>query len=476
MSDVEESPSVEAPNAEAVSAPRRRKTVLMIIGAVVVVAVGVAVVGFVFSRYDNGRMVGPSGAFPSPIAVPAQPHAVRRAATMPAGGLVYGGLYLAGLGTGEVRAVDIRTGRQYWRYDRKGSTANSWTLDRAAGRLVIAWSDAHSERIEAIDVRAGRVVWRQRSITKLIESPIGIPVGLVVDPVTKVTAVVGQLWTVGLDGGTGRVRWKRHWPSDCEPFNFASHDVNREAPNYAQAMPGVFAVEEICGTEGNVVGYDARTGADRWKVSVAEAGRGLPSPPDVASRSDFTAIHGLSDLDGRLLALGLRLTGDDVALIDPTSGYVVARRYTAGGYLNDPGTWSELTYGAGMQVGLCTAGGKQVLCADDPKRGKPLWRRPMSRGLEPAGPTVIDHGRVYLLAAKHDHSDWRLIVTDLRTGNPLAHIPLPKPAGYRPPTPPFLPHEISDWASGIIRTVTDGIIVTQDHEAKSGTVDLLIQQ
>jgi outer membrane protein assembly factor BamB len=471
MSDVEESSSVEAPTAEPVSAPRRRESVLLIIGAV-------AVVGFVLGRHDEERMIGPSGAFPSPVAVPAQPHAVRRAATVPAGALVYGGLYLAGLGTREVRAVDIRTGRPYWRYDRKGSTANSWTLDRTAGRLLIAWSDAASNRVEMIDIRAGRIVWRQRSITKLTESPLE-PVGLFVDPVTKVTGVVGQWWTVGLDGDTGRVRWKRRWPSDCKPFSFGSHEVNvnREAPHYAQAMPGVFAVEEVCGSEGDVVGYDARTGTDRWKVSVAEAARGLPSPRDVASRSDFTALDGLSDLDGRLLALGLRLTGDDVALIDPTSGHVVARRYTAGGYLNTPGEWSELIYGAGVQVGLCTAGGEQVLCADDPARGKPLWRRPVPRGLEPHAPTIVDHSRVYLLAAKHDNSDWQLIVTDLRTGKPLAHIPLPEPAGYRPPpNPPVLPDDVPSWADDILRTVTDGIVVTGDHEAKSGTVDLLVQQ
>jgi outer membrane protein assembly factor BamB len=467
MSDVEESSPVEVSTAEPVSAPRRRKTVLLIIGAIVVVAVGVAVVGFVFSRHDEGRMVGPSGAFPSPIAVPAQPHVVRRAATVPAGGLVYGGLYLAGLGTREVRAVDIRTGRPYWRYDRPGSTANIWTLDRAAGRLVIAWSDTHSERIEAIDVRAGRIVWRQRSITKLMESPIN-PVELFVDPVTKVTGVVGQWWTVGLDGGTGRVRWKRRWASGCKPSNF-----DWRTQNNAQAMAGVFAVEEVCGDSyGDVVGYDARTGADRWKVSVAEAGRGLPSPPGVASGSDVTAMRDLSDLDGRLLALPLHLTGDDVALIDPTNGHVVARRYTAGGYFNTPGAWSELTYGAGMQVGLCTAGGKQVLCADDPTKGKPLWRRPMPRGLEPHPPTIVDHGRVYLLAARHASSDWQLIVTDLRTGKPLARILVPKPAGYRPPEP----GEIHDWDDSIIRTVTDGIIVTGDHEARSGTVDLLVQQ
>nr|WP_285578623.1 PQQ-binding-like beta-propeller repeat protein [Actinoallomurus iriomotensis] len=473
---------MEVLTAEPVSAPRRRETVLMIIGAVaVVVALGVALAGFVLSRHGDGRMLGPSEAFPSAIAVPARPHAARRAATVPAGGLVYGGLYLAGLGTGEVRAIDIRTGRSYWRYDRPGSVAESWTLDRVAGRLVMAWSKKGSNQVEMIDVRAGRIVWRQRSVAKLIKSPLD-PVGLFVDPVTKVSAVVGPWWTVGLDGDTGRVRWKRRWTSDCKPFNFGSHGVtfDGKAPAYAyaQAMVGVFVVEEACGSDvGEVVGFDARTGADRWKISVAEAARGMPSPPDVASDSDFTALGGLSDLDGRLLALGLRLTGADVALIDPTSGRVVARWYTAGGYLNTPGKWSELTYGTGMQVGLCTTGGKQVLCADDPKKGKRLWRRPMPRGLEPHAPAVIDRGRVYLLTARHDNSDWQLIVTDLRTGKSLAHIPLPKPAGYRPPpNPPILPDDVPRWADGIIRTVTNGVIVTGDSESRSGTVDLLIQQ
>lgn len=461
MSDVEESSLAEVPAAE------RRESVLLIIGAVmVVVFVGVAVVSFALSRHDDdaGRMVGPSRAFPSPIVVPAQPHAVRRAATAPAGVLVYGGLYLAGLGTREVRAVDIRSGRPYWRYDRKGVAAG-WVLDRTVGRLVIVWSDGDSERVEAIDVRAGRVVWRQRSIPKLTKYPLAIPVELLPDPVTKVIGAVGEQWVVGLDAGTGRVRWKRRLSADCSPFHQRTH--------YAQVMPGVFAVEEVCNArkgdevnEGDVVGYDARTGADRWKVGVAEASRGMPGLPNGTSR--FGVLDGLFDLDGRLLAL--RLLGDAVALIDPMSGHVVARRYTA---------WSELTYGAGMQVGLCTAGGEQVLCADDPKREKRLWRRPMPRGLEPHAPTVIDQGRVYLLAARHDNSDWQLIITELRTGKPLANISLPEPAGYRPPpNPPVSPGDVPSWADNVVRAVTDGILVTgaPEKEYESRTVDLLIQQ
>jgi outer membrane protein assembly factor BamB len=471
MSDVDGSSSVEAPTAEPVSAPRRRKSVRVIIGAVAVVAVGVAVAGFVLSRHDEERMSGPSEALPSPIATPAQPHAVRRAATVPAGALIYGGLYLAGVRTGEVRAVDIRTGKPYWRYDRKGSIARSWALDRVAGRVVIAWSEGASAQVEMIDVRAGRIVWRQRSIAKLVERPPE-PGGLVIDPATKVTAVVGQWWTVGLDGDNGQVRWKRRWPSGCEPSN--NDIVDRDAPDYAQAMPGVFAVEERCGTHGDVVGYDARTGTERWKVSVAEAARGLPGAQVVVHTSVFAVMDCLSDVDGRLLALCIENYG--AALIDSTGGRVVAHRYT-GDPLDrkTPGAWSEVEYGAGVQVGLCTAGGDRVLCANDPATGKRLWRRPVPHGLEPHAPTVVDHGRVYLLAAEHDNSDWQLIVTELRTGKPLAHIPLPKPAGYRPPDAGF-PDDVPDWAIGIIRTVTDGVIVTGDHAAESGTVDLLVQQ
>ncbi|WP_433249609.1 PQQ-binding-like beta-propeller repeat protein [Actinomadura nitritigenes] len=481
---------MEETTTEPVSASRRLRTALLIFGAVVVVvAVGVTVVGLVVGRNDEGRMVGPSGAFPAPLAVPARPHAVRPATTAPNDALVYGGLYLAGLGTSEVRAVDIRTGRSYWRYDRPGSVAESWTLDRAAGRLVTAWSNNDRDQVEMIDVRAGRIVWRQHSIAKLIKNPTGIggfvhgSVGLFVDPETKVTAVVGRWWTAGLDGGTGRLRWKHRFASGCEALNFrypgnigevSPFDFAGEGPSdtYAQALAGVFAIEESCGSGvgnvvGYVVGYGARTGAERWKISATEAAGGMPSALSRGSRLDPAALGGLYDFDGRLLALGLTLDGDDVTLIDPTSGDIVARRNTLGRLPNTPGNWSEVTYGAGTQVGLCTAARKEVLCADDPKKGKALWRRPMPAGLVPQRPVIIDQGRVYLLAARHASLDWQLIVTDLRTGKTIMHTPLYEGEADLSPEP-------DETADGVIHTVTDGIILTTG--AMRGTVDLQVQQ
>jgi outer membrane protein assembly factor BamB len=405
---------------------------------VVTVILGVA--GVAYALRDEA-VRGPSNPFPQPVAGLPPLHSAQLVATtdrrpvIDRGGvapLIYSGLAIVPARDG-VRAVNIATGKVYWRY-RHGASFTA--LDAAAGDVFVL-----GDRLAAINIRSGRVRW-SRPVPDVGGGAVGDPADdLLGDAGAGMMAVIGESGIAGLDRASGHLRWTKPWPPGCSYFKYFS----------SVAIVGrTLAV--TCGESGSpdhmVVGFDSATGTQRWTL---DASRLFPEVK--VTKDDPDAAYELSGIwtVGGLLAVGV---DNATAFVDPATGRTTLRRtwhgHTPIAFIRV--TWDGSTptvFSDGIQISACSPG-KADLCGDNPSTGKALWHRRIPEGRRSAlgrrnvavvdncvwaldadkslenddgTITAVQDGCVYTVSDRHGAP--QLVVFNARTGGLLGQITLP---------------------------------------------------
>ncbi|GAB3986061.1 hypothetical protein GCM10029978_100570 [Actinoallomurus acanthiterrae] len=375
----------------------------------VVAAVVAAVLAFwgaprLWAVFDDG-MRGPYGRFPQPVAAQPPVHSAQRVASVRGSTVIYGGLAIMPAGDG-VRAVDIVTGRVYWRYTRSKSAPIG--VDRSTGDVFL---QSTGDELVKINIRSGKIRWSRKV------PDIGSDESVVPDADAATLAFVGGDGLAGISRATGKVRWTKKWPDTCPYESIFAH---------VAVAPGTLAVacNNYDAKDKAVVGFDPATGATRWALRVSQLSAGT-------SRSGGM-VEAVGRVNGRLAVA----VGDTTDLLDPATGRIVAKR-----------RWKDqgaAALGDGLQANLCADKKDGAICGVDPATGGELWRTPIpdSGHLPQAGESLtVADGRVYVVSevSRNDTAVYEFVVFDGRTGRILSRIPIPGEADF-------------------IEPVTDGII------------------
>lgn len=468
-SSVETASAVPSAGRRSTGRWRRRWPVAVVVGAALV-AGGVYYEvdehdGFaqLYADVFHGGVQGPDGSLPpSPAARPSL-RSLRATATNgadavdPLGAVsqppaIYRGISISLSATrdGVVNAMDLRSGKTYWRYQRHHRSISSFALDKKRGELFLSWGPPwpgdQKTSIEMMDVRSGRVHWRRSAGLAPVWSAHGPKshfTRMAVDDAGHVV-VLGDHGMAGLDGGTGRVRWTTLWPSGCssEDAVFGDNPV---------VVFGTAAFGLECQATAPAVGYDTATGSLRWRSNLVKL---LTKNPANERLSPGDPTH-FSDLGGGLLAIW---TERVTVVTDPASGRIV----------RDVGTddWEDDAPPAGGAiVGGCHLPGRvSQLCAKDLRTGRSLWHTqlPLDRthGEYAEFSAAIDNGRVYTLF-KSANGSWQISVFDLHTGTLVEQAPMPKVPTSLKSTP----------QSYTLVRATDGVLSVRIHAAPLATGD-----
>lgn len=365
-----------------------------------------------WGMFDDG-MRGPYGRFPQAVAAQPPAHSAQRLASVPRSTVIYGGLAIMRARDG-VRAVDIVTGKVYWR-DTK---SESWPagVDRTTGDVFL---ESRSGELVKINIRSGKIRWSRKMPF------IGDDYSIVRDADATTLALIGSDGMAGISRETGKVRWTKKWPGTC-PYDSVSAPV--------AVVPGILAVgcNDDDARDNAVAGFDPATGAPRWSLRVSQLVAGASRPGD-----EVEAVGAVNDR----LAVAAADTTD---LLDPATGRIVAKH-----------RWKDQTAVAvngQLQVSLCEDKKANAVCGFNPTTGAELWRSPVSGRIPQVGESLaLADGRVYVVSeiSRNDRDVRELVVFDDRTGRLLGRIPIAGALDY------------------IYGPVTDGIIAIGD-----GTTDL----
>lgn len=387
-----------------------------------VVAFGAALVllSQVAQRYDPSAaaekepdlVTGAQGAFPAALGaeVPAAPERVIRRTT--GDEVLVHGLGLRSTDSG-VRAVNVRTGEGYWRYERRDATVTgAWF--KASERTVVVWFP--DRKLAAVDLRTGKPLWHTRIPRAESRRPATGTVGggqVVIDVPDGLRALSERdgrtLWTVKPRRSCDEtpVRSAYAFPDrltvirvSCDTLSAPKKDVGP-----VSTTPDVEKSSEL------LLGVDDRTGALLWE---------RPSRADDLAGGD----------EDTLVALGPDRLTPRVDLLDVSRAGVSER-----GEVRVRETWATVA-GDGLLVSyldpeIYDIESNTLLSAYDLRDGHPLWtlRAPSRQAF---GEPAIADGRVYVVR----QTDFRygdagtltgaaLLVLDADTGRPLHTLRLP---------------------------------------------------
>ncbi|MWA07212.1 PQQ-binding-like beta-propeller repeat protein [Actinomadura sp. LD22] len=362
----------------------------VVVAALIAVVLAFWGVPRLWAVFDDG-MRGPYGRFPQPVAAQPPVHSAQRVASaLPKSAVIYGGLAIMPARDG-VRAVDIVTGKVYWRY-----TKGAWVLvggvDRSTGDVFL---ESTSRELVKVNIRSGKIRWSQKV------PHIGRPDESVVpdaDPATL--ALINSDGMTGISRATGKVRWTKKWPGTCPYEDIFSH---------VAVLPGTLAVacNDYDAPDNAVAGFDPATGATRWALRVSQLSAGTSRPHEM--------VDALGLVSGRLAVAA----GDTTDLLDPATGRIVTKRRWKGK--------QAAAFDDGRQVSLCEDKKDHAICGLDPATGGQLWRTPIPEsGHLPQGSEslAVADGRVYIVSDVPRNTGFELIVFDGRTGRVLSRNPI----------------------------------------------------
>jgi eukaryotic-like serine/threonine-protein kinase len=224
-------------------------------------------------------------------------------------------------GTGNIFAVDERTGRQRWQL-RTGpalpfntTPAGGWDLWASSPAVVgsTVLIGAQDGGVYSLDLSTGRQRWRAETGGRVRATPA----------VTGDLVVVGS-WNgrvYGLDLKTGKERWVHRTMGDTldsKKFGFDRRAVQSSA---AIADGGVY----LGSRDGAVYALDAATGARRWRVS--HRGSWVIGSPAVYGGKVFAGSS-----DGHFMQALDPATGRELWNL-PTGANVLASPVVAGGFI-----------------------------------------------------------------------------------------------------------------------------------------------
>ncbi len=358
-------------------------------------------------------VTGARGTFPAALGADAQATPERVIRRTPGDEVLVHGLGLRSTDSG-VRAVNLRTGERYWRYERRDTTVTGAWL-QASERTVVIWFP--DRKLTAVDLRTGRPLWHTRIPGAKSRRPATGTVGrgqVVID-------VRGSLRALSeLDG---RTLWTVKPRRSCDEtpilsaYAFPDHlTVIRvscdtlSAPKKDAGQPST--TPDVEKSAELLLGVDDRTGALLWE---------RPSLADDLVVGD----------EATLVALDPDRLIPRVDLLDVSRAGVFER-----GEIRVRETWATVA-GDGLLVSyldpeIYDIDSNTVLSAYDLEDGHPLWtlRAPSRQAF---GEPAIANGRVYVVRQK----DFRygdadtltgadLLVLDADTGRPLHTLRLPE--------------------------------------------------
>ncbi|WP_225824832.1 PQQ-binding-like beta-propeller repeat protein [Streptomyces naphthomycinicus] len=364
------------------------------------IALALLVTGGLVDWYESRDVVtGAHGPFPAAFAAeaPVAPeHVVRRAGGEQA--LVHG-LSLRWTDSG-MAAMNLRTGKEYWRYERRDSNDSAvWSFGMSERTVVARFTDG---KLVALDLRTGKPLWHAE-----------IRAG---DRHRSVELVGGRAVTEdpgavrAFDERSGRSLWTVNTPESCpEVFLHSVHTP----PNHLSA------VHVMCNASGRydrdeyglLLGVDNRTGETLWQQRTAD--------PELTAWSDgHTLVAPDPDHPRTVQLLGMDRQRISVRATLP------------------PDEWDVVAAGGGTVLsGTHPKNGSEdhdtLLRAYDTRDEHPSWQMRPPTGQEYGRPRTAD-GRVYVVrqpfltaadAGRRIHAD--LLVLDAGTGHLLHSLRLP---------------------------------------------------
>ncbi|AWE50257.1 hypothetical protein DC008_11340 [Streptomyces nigra] len=403
---------------------------------VYIVLLLLAIGGLVDWYESRDVFTGAHGPFPAAFAAeaPVAPeHVMRRAGGEQA--LVHG-LSLRWTDSG-MAALNLRTGKEYWRYERRDSNNPAvWSFGVSERTVVARFTDG---KLVAIDLRTGKLLWHTE-----------IRAG---DRYRSVELVGGRAVTEDLgavrafDERGGRSLWTLKTPESCpEVFLHSVHAL----PNH------LYAVHVMCNASGRddrdeyglLFGVDNRTGKILWQQRTVDPE--LTAWGDghtlIAPDPDRPQTIQLLDMNRQRISPRATLPLDEWDVVAAGSGTVLSA--------TDPKDGSE--------------DHDTLLRAYNTLDGQPSWQLRAPTGQEYGFPKIAD-GRVYVVrqpfltaadAGRRVHAD--LLILDAGTGHLLHTLRLPAMTA---------PDETDDFEKLNVRDTADGAV---SISWRDGSGDLLI--
>ncbi|MFJ9814704.1 PQQ-binding-like beta-propeller repeat protein [Streptomyces sp. NPDC101151] len=342
---------------------------------------------------------GAQGPFPAAFATgaPAAPeHVIRRTADEQV--LVHG-LSLRWTDSG-MAAVNLRTGKEYWRYERRDTHNPAvWSFGVSERTVVARFTDG---KLVAIDLRTGKLLWHAE-----------IRAG---DHPRSVKLVGGRAVTEdpgavrAFDERDGRTLWTVKTPESCPEVFLRSVHVLPDRLSAVHVLCNA-ASDDDRDVYGLLLGVDNRTGKILWQQRTVD--------PELAAWAD-----------GHTLAAPDPDRPQAVRLLDMNRRRISARAALSLGKRDVVAAGSG-TVVSGTDPKERSKDHDTLLRAYDTRDGQPSWRLRAPSGQEYGFPKVAD-GRVYVVrqpfltaadAGRRIHAD--LLVLDAGTGHLLHTLRLP---------------------------------------------------
>ncbi|MEV0929841.1 PQQ-binding-like beta-propeller repeat protein [Streptomyces phaeochromogenes] len=305
--------------------------------------------------------------------------------------------------TNGARAVNLRTGKEYWRYERQDESSVAMSFDVSERTVVIAYREA----LVGVDLRTGKRLWREDLGDGEAFRSVRLGAG---QALTEVPGAVRAF-----DERDGRSLWTAKTPKSCPEVGV--YDAYA-LPDHVSAVPvlcNVASLDMDAEQYYLLLGVDNRTGKALWQRRT--------SHPRGAVRGDaHTLAAPKPDTDDALA----------VQLLDMSREGATPRADL------DTTAWNPVGAGSGTVLLATDAQGDgdgnhdTVLHAYDTEDGRLSWRLKAPTGQE-YGSGVIADGRVYLVRqplltkadAKRRIRGAELLVLDADTGRALHTLRLP---------------------------------------------------
>ncbi len=295
-----------------------------------------------------------------------------------------------------VKAVNLRTGKDYWRYARGNKDASMMELTVSERTVVIGYSD---QELVGVDLRTGKPLWRAKVWHKEGSEIMNLTGGQVIARTSSGT--LGAF-----DERDGRRLWTAKVAGSCPHPHV---DTVYVLPDHLRAVH--LSCDAGSGEKsGLLLGIDDRTGKVLWHQhtmgpeSMVRGGEQTLIAPD----PDHPSTVRLLDVDRRGIVPRATLPTD---------------------------TWAPIASGSGIAVSAAAPRGRDqeyeqtaLLRAYDTRDGHLVWHLSAPHGQVYGLPKITD-GRVYVVRQPHsahaqDRVQAHLLVLDAKTGHLLHTLTL----------------------------------------------------
>ncbi len=342
-------------------------------------------------------------------------------ATLRAQPAVFGHRLFVASDSGEIYALDAKTGCTYWTYKALAAVATAPSVGayktRAGGKGYAVYVGDRNANVYALDAHSGALLWKRRVDDHRVAGITGSPTlygGRLFVPVQGIgEESIGATNNypcctfrgnvVALDVNTGDVTWKTYTVAESLPRGKSSTGVQLFGPAGGSiwSAPTVDARRGVLyvgtgngysdpaqpGTDA-VIAMDLKTGAIRWMKQVAGGDNwvmgctakntGNPAcPGDLGPDYDFSASPAIAHLEGHDLLIAPQKSGL-VYAFDPDKQGEIVWQYRFGKGSGLGGQWGVAIDGQRFFVGTAdlltpTPGGMHAIGVAD---GKPIWDKP----------------------------------------------------------------------------------------------------